>query len=406
MKAETFRAARDWLMEQKGRQVSLRDIWDQAVRDWTDKEVQRTYTTTYIWMTNQLGHFTLGFLVTFVFGWVAVLFGGPIPRDQFVRGWMLVLPAAQLVIWTGKELWDYHNAKKDADGTAFPLDGWAVILNVVTAIWFILCGIVVAYLSFISLYAALAAFYAGLVLSLLPAWYWLSHKLCFQKAALPYLSRLADFKGGSFAPPLDGSPPKDVEKIVGFLFSQNRFRHLFIFGKAGTGRTTLAVAVATERTFAVRSARYMSWSKFVEDAQKKIAEDVQKADHAQKKVVTDAQKEVVEGAQKKREPPMQDGRLVWLWEESDIVVLDDVVKVVGAESTPVDDIVKDLDRMPQVRKQLAARQTVWVLGPGLDGWVEALAPLLCAKRRECCVVELIPWDYKKPKTPFSDFSGV
>ena len=86
MKAEAFRAARDWLMEQKGRQVSPRDVWDQAVRDWTDKEVQRTYTTTYIWMTNQLGHFTLGFLVTFVFGWVAVLFGGPIPRDQVEPG--------------------------------------------------------------------------------------------------------------------------------------------------------------------------------------------------------------------------------------------------------------------------------------------------------------------------------
>lgn len=194
MKGKEFRAVRRRLMKAKGAQVSVDDVWAQAKRDWTDKEVQRTYTTTYIWMTNQLGHFTLGFLPTLVLGWGIMFALGPIPREQFVCGWMLVIPAVQFIGWVGKELDDYRRARNETGGTAFPFDGWAVLYDAMTAAWFILSGIIVAYLSFISLLGALVAFAIGLLLALIPAWYWLSRKLCFQKAALPYLSRLADFK--------------------------------------------------------------------------------------------------------------------------------------------------------------------------------------------------------------------
>jgi hypothetical protein len=379
MDAKAFRAARDDLMRRKGPAVSVRQLWEQAVRDWTDKEVQRTYTTTYIWMTNQLGHFTLGFLVTFLFGWFVVFFWGPFPREEFVCGGMLAIPAGQLLFWIGKEVWDYLRTEKATDGADFPFDNWAVAYNVATAVGFILAGIVVAYLSFISLRWALIAFAVGLLLALLPAKYWLSRKLCFQQAALPYLSRLADFKGGSFGSPENGSPPKnvnkDVDAIVGFLFSQNDFRHLFIFGAAGTGRTTLAVAIGTERTFAVRRARYMSWSKFAENAQRP-------------------------------EPAVQDGMHVWPWRESDIVILDDVVKVVNKESTPVRQIVADLNGLcTGVRRQLVCHQTVWVLGPEPDGWVEELAKALDVSLEECCKVHLMAWNYQKPKAPFSRWSG-
>jgi hypothetical protein len=370
MQAEAFRAAMRSLMDQKGPAVSVCDVWVQAKRDWADKEVQRTYTTTYIWMTNQLGHFTLGFLVTFMIGWVVVIVCGPIPREQFISGWMLAIPAAQLIIWVGKELLDYRNAKKETDGTAFPFDGWAVTYDVLTAVGFVLSGIVVSYLSFISLRAAVVVFFVGLLLALIPAKYWLSRKLCFQKAALPYLSRLADFKGGSFA------QPQDVDRIVGFLSGQSVFRHLFVFGETGTGRTTLAVAIATERTFVVRSARYMSWSKFVENAQREP------------------------------EPDVQDGMHIWPWRDSDIVILDDVVKAAGADSTSVQDIVKDLKRFPGVCQQLAARQTVWVLGPQPNGWATALGDALNVGRQECCEVQLMRWaGYQKPSVPFSRFSG-
>ena len=50
--------------------VTAGRILRQVHRDLYDKEVQHSYTTSYVWMTNQLGHFTLGLLLTFLIIWL------------------------------------------------------------------------------------------------------------------------------------------------------------------------------------------------------------------------------------------------------------------------------------------------------------------------------------------------
>jgi hypothetical protein len=238
--------------------VTARDILRQARRDLFDKEVQHTYTTSYDWMTNQVSHFGLGFLATFLLVWIVQIVhslyvcGLPptgiwlscaIEPHHFV-GWMLLVPAFEIALWARMEYKDYTSAKQDAKGNCFVFDARDVARDALTALWFIAAGMAVAYLSFIAWTFALAAFAGGAIVSLIPAGYWLSRKLCFQQAALPYLYRLADF-GNTFAP----RPEQGVATVNDYLTRARPIRHLLIFGVTGAGRTSLAVAIATEHTF-------------------------------------------------------------------------------------------------------------------------------------------------------------
>jgi hypothetical protein len=367
--------------------VTARDILRQARRDLFDKEVQHTYTTSYVWMTNQVSHFGLGFLATFLLVWIVQivhsLYVCGLPptgiwlscaiEPHHFGGWMLLVPAFEIALWARMEYKDYTSAKQDAKGNCFVFDARDVARDALTALWFIAAGMAVAYLSFIAWTFALAAFAGGAIVSLIPAGYWLSRKLCFQQAALPYLYRLADF-GSTFAP----RPEQGVATVNDYLTRARPIRHLLIFGVTGAGRTSLAVAIATEHTFFVHSARYMSWAKFVETAQIN-PEDV-----------------------------VQDGIWVWPWRESDIVVLDDVDKVIDGRSyTSPDHIVADLGKLPpEVASSLAVRQTIWVLGPDQAGWITKLSAALNIAPDEFCAVEVIPKTGRgKPRATFSHFSG-
>ena len=350
--------------------VTARDILRQAHRDLFDKEVQHTYTTSYVWMTNQVSHFGLGFLATFVIVWVVQIVHALCARGLTLTGigvscaiephhfggLMLLVPVLEVGLWALLEYKDYAAAKQDAKGNSFVFDGRDVAYDALTALWFITAGMVVAYLSFVAWTLALAAFVVGAIVALLPAGYWLSRKLCFQQAALPYLYRLADF-GSTFAP----RPKQGVETVTDYLTRARAMRHLLIFGTTGAGRTSLAVAIATEHTFCVRSARYLSWAKFVETAPINP------------------------------EDAVQDGIRVWPWRASDIVVLDDVVKVIeGRAHTSPDHIVADLGALPpDVVTSLAARQTIWMLGPDQSGWITKLSAALNVAPQEFCAVEVV-----------------
>jgi hypothetical protein len=388
MQADKVPAAMRALKSKLPPAVTARDILRQAHRDLFDKEVQHTYTTSYVWMTNQVSHFGLGFLATFVIVWIVQIVhalcacgltptgigvGCAIEPYQFIGGWMLLVPALEVTAWAVMEYNDYGAAKHDAKGNSFVFDGQDVAWDAFRALWFIAAGIAVAYLSFIAWTFALAAFVGGALVSLIPAGYWLSRKLCFQQAALPYLFRLADFSG-TFAPQAE----QGVATVTDYLTRARPMRHLLIFGTTGAGRTSLAVAIATEHTFAVRSARYLSWAKFVETAPINP------------------------------EDAVQDGIWVWPWRASEIVILDDVVKVIkGQSETSPDNIVDDLRKLPpEVVSSLAVRQTIWVLGPDQAGWITKLSAALNIAPDEFCTVEVIPKRGRgKPRATFSHFSG-
>lgn len=362
--------------------VSGRELWRQALKDFGGKEVQNGYTLTYVWMANQLGHFTLGFLLSFLLVWLVQLLlpsgccslspFSASPRDVQLSGtlcaWAIAIAAVQALGWVAKEIHDYRVARNGTLRNIFDFNGWDVFRDAATAVAFIGFGIAVAFSALLSWRLALWVFAGGLVLALIPARYWLQRKYCFQRGKLPFLFRLSDFEGRFRKP--------EQERSIDDLLAAppNAHRHLLIFGETGTGRTGLAVGILTEHLFKVRRARYMTWAKFIETATYR--------------------------------PDTQEAEQAWPWQDSDIVVLDDVVKMVGASVLDQPgQIAEQLGKLDEEHRdtttRLGRRSTVWVLGAASeeakDEWVQALAGALGVRQTDFMRAELVHPERKPPR---------
>ena len=365
--------------------ITPAELLSQVVADWLDKEVQAGYTYTYIWMTNQLGHFTLGFLPTLLVAWIIESawhwFGNsqPVPLR-----YLLVFPAALAVIWALKEVRDVVVAEKDAKKGTFPVDSSDLWKDAGTAVFFFWSGIIPATLGlFNPLYAVISFFILLPIAVVVPAWYWLTRKLCFQRGHMPYLARLADFtsrfqSGGAYL------GPKDILQFVADAAATERQgpSHLLIFGAIGTGRSTLAVAMATEHSFAVRPVRYTTWTKFLEVA------------HSDTN-------------------PTKDGdTTVWPWKSVDILVLDDVVDC-SPETFQVrlQEKRAELEAMnSDTRQNLKSRCVVWAMNAldndtsAAEQWIALLSQTFSMQPSEFGYVELMGFA-GKPRLPVSSLSG-
>ena len=345
--------------------VPLCQLLCQVRQDLFSKEAQTGYTYTYVWMANQVGHFTLGFLPTLLFTWFFVSIGWPLngscewTKDLCgpVLGlscWVYVLVLGEIAFWVFVEAWDVWAEWHNWHGP-FPFDFWDVFWDALTALLFIGFGLAVAFVSLKSWCLALLAFAAGLVVALLLAWYWLPRRFCFQRAKLPYLFRLADFGISDGA---GSTPGQTVAQIVEGLLrgGPGDPRHVLLFGRIGTGRTSLAVGIGTEYSFTVRRARYLTFAQFIEAAQDPPATN-----------------------------PSTDSTCnfqPWPWDNSDILILDDVVDVVNGQMVQTPGQICGLlaQLAASVPDKLACRRTVWVLGPADDAqaqvWARELANAL------------------------------
>lgn len=381
--------------------VTASQLFKQALEDIQGKEVQNGYTLTYVWMANQLGHFTIGFAGTLLLVWgVQVLLapclgcsvspflatretGGGLSDVRLqgaVCGWVIVVAVGHVLLWCAKEWWDYLRARNDAHGSAFDFKGIDVFLDAATAVGFIAIGIVVAFCSLLAWSLGLLAFVAGVLVALVPAHYWLSRKYCFQRAKIPYVFRLADF-GGTFDPGLKGPPGAAV--VDAFLHDPTkprpRPRHLLIFGEAHTGRTELSTGILTEHCFDVKKGRYLTWTKFVENAS--------------------------------MPPDQQEEEQSWPWQHSDIVVLDDVVSSVdGLALEAPADVAQQLAGLGQSTiDKLKDRQLVWVLGPADEKvrkeWRDALKGQFGDSDDDYCEVRLLAYNPRPRRKMISGFTG-
>ncbi len=366
--------------------VTAREVLSQAVADWLDKEVQAGYTYTYIWMTNQLGHFTLGFGPVLLFDWLArtiwfFCHRHDMPLPPYAPCISYGFAGLLALFWTAKEVRDVIVAQKQAAGHAFAVNSGDLWKDAGTAVFFFSCGIIPAALSFYNPGYALLSFAVLLPAAVVgPAWYWMSRKLCFQRAQLPFLARLADFTS-KFSAVAGRVGPREIEAfaLTPGPGPTGAFQHLLIFGAAGTGRSTLAVAICTEHTFEVQTGRYTTWSKF---------QDLDASGGA------------------------EDPKHVWPWRHADILVLDDIHE---RSTQEVDLVIDDIEG--QIRclkddtfKALRERRVVWVLGPilGDDGvpglWIEMFADCLDLDKSCFGVVEL-SGSFIPPKVPVSSLSG-
>lgn len=319
-------------------------IWPtQFWRDIFGKEVQSAATYSYLWMADQLGHVCLGIILQFVltFGLRELL--GPL----FGLGWMTPYWAngiALLAISVVVSLWEYRAysvAAADASSGLFPLDVPLLKRNAIIATAYMIFGVIVGYGFHLNEnWWGAALFLAMVAASILCAPPWLRQKVTWQKAALPYLFRLADSKCDIPQETADA-----LQKLIDDGPEQTGPRQILIVGPVGSGRTPMVCGVGTEMAFKNHKVRYLSFATLSD-----IAEQRQQEPDAEL-------------------PPIgawgPKNIFYWPWFEAEVLVIDDVSPMVDAamRQDGSDAFAAILaSGLGPVKAELSNRVTIWVFG--------------------------------------------
>ena len=371
--------------------LGIRRVATQSCHDlFGTKDVQDAITATYVWMADQIGHLTLGFVPTILLCWIASLLWHAIGWSE-TSGWrdviFVVLAALVIGVWASKELTDLKDTSGRTTGT-FPEDSGDIVWNVKTALLYFGIGDLLGLAAF--LWWVLVPIV--LVLALWPAlavtFWWLRRKLAFQQAGLPYLFRLANF-----ASKLDADLVKVVSDIANLKNRRTNFlavlvghdplprtdpqlRHLLISGPLGAGKTSLCVGMGTEFAFALGKGRYLSATKLVQLTTGDVGD------------VTDR--------------TYEDGLVLWNWRTCDFLIVDDVDAGVHApagmptvrslhliEPAILVDALSDANGQSMLT-WLGAKRSAWVLGDTTDvpAWRAAIAGLIGVQQAAIGLVEL------------------
>lgn len=344
-----------------------RDILHQIYLDLVDKEVQSAATYSYLWLADQAGHVCIGivchfiiyFLLSFVISSIipATYSGGEITHITIG----IVTLCICCIIFVLFELKAYSSVKKRATGL-FPLNRRGLKLNALTATFYLGLGAFVGLsfqLALIGLgfrafgepiQANMPLFLFGICLFLFallnfiwPIRFWLTQKIIWQKAGLPYLYRLANMPHTLLQ--------DDADTIYEILDQpappHSPARQIVIHGPPDSGRTQLAAGIGTEFAFRGRKVRYLTFEKF---------------------------KELLENNTQYSGPRNIN---YWPWEKSQILIIDDV--------TPYADEERKYDEtMHQFTSQLKNHHrpnltplshchTVWILGNNKhEKWMEKI----------------------------------
>jgi len=196
-------------------------------------DVYQSYTASYTWSSNQAAHLGLGFCA-------AALALGLVPWLAEHR-WIL------FVVYPLKEARDVVLAGRMAV-SPFPVPRAQVLVDAATDLAFVTMGIALAAMLPLEPGEAILWLCVLAALAFLAWRRFGPEKRAFDKSALPYLFRLGAFRA---------SWSVEEPAVRRFLRGEGP-RHLLLVGKAGSGRTTLAVAIGCEMTVRQGYARYCS----------------------------------------------------------------------------------------------------------------------------------------------------
>jgi hypothetical protein len=367
-------------------------ISDLARQFWVDifgKEVQSASTYSYTWMADQAGHLCIGiladFLATLLAGWALYGFGASYRQGDW-EGMLVTVAAVSL--W---ELSAYSSSRKDATGV-FPLDKKTLRENAIIATAYMALGALLGFALHQRATLALLIAIAVLVLVVVLAPRWLAQKITWQKAALPYLFRLADA-----LPTLAEEPARRLQELIdapappGDLVCQ-----VLIGGPIGSGRTAMATGIGTEFAFKRCKVRYLSFGALLEFA-----------------------------ASAKISPYPDDtgpaNIQYWHWFDAQVVIIDDIGPLIAASAATGDDSVVRFNKLlrtglASINDILARCHTIWVLGElsapaeagsggaTLDEFAKAVAefckspsPPLVVELARPSSVAMTPGEIRKPK---------
>jgi hypothetical protein len=316
--------------------ISYGELFEQFKADVYGKEVQSAATYSYMWMADQMGHVCLGIILNLAITagmlWLKENFGWP----SFAEIAGLIATIALVATW---EASTFFSAERGATGL-FPLGRKLLRDNAIIATAYMALGAFIVFFGFyIDLrWTQIAAIIACTIVAVWLAPGWLRQKIIWQKAALPYLSRLADMErtmGENAARKLQelidaGAPPRvnPVQVIIG--------------GPIGSGRTQLAAGVGTEFAFKKAKTRYISIQSLLEFAS---------------------------AAKPPNFPDDRGPRNVnyWPWSEAQVIIIDDVGPLITPQRNQHQDILQHFrgildDELRSIAPVLARCHTIWVIG--------------------------------------------
>jgi hypothetical protein len=333
--------------------LTFLDVLAQFKKDVFDKEVQSAATYSYLWLADQMAHIGLGLVLMVVLGLAAQVIWGPPLKENTLTGIYIVV--ALLCLFYEVEVYRAYSAK--ATGRFQP-DRRLLAENAAIAVFFMFLG---AQLGWAwdrtllqagagSLLDAHAVLIGALVLTVFVAFRWVRQKIVWQKAGMPYLSRLANIDPRTIS-------SEDAEKLEDYLDAYLHKKDVraaqtpvvVVEGPINASKTELACAIGTHAAFKNLTVRYVTFNKLAQMAAMAIDD---------------------------RGPP---NIVYWKWDESEVVVIDDI------HSGSHDKDYADLDEFKQIvekyglRGRFNGRITVWVLGPKNDemlpAWQEAIMQL-------------------------------
>jgi hypothetical protein len=282
------------------------------------------------------------------------------------------------VVFVGSwELSAYRSSVKKATG-AFPLDRKLLRDNAFVATAYMVIGALISLAfhlrglgpwpwgleSWLPLPAWATAWLLGIasiIAAILLAFPWLRQKIIWQKAALPYLSRLADA-----APTILDEDAKALQAIIdGGAPPHTAPRAVLVGGPIGSRRTDMAAAIGTEFAFKNCKVRYINLDALLEFAATASAPPPFPDDYGPKTIN------------------------YWPWSEAQVVIIDGVGPLIAAQDAELEANVKrfknllETDLKP-IGEVLRGCHTVWVVGdlrpnvtlaafgPRLKGFAESI----------------------------------
>ncbi|SMF51403.1 hypothetical protein SAMN06265365_11792 [Tistlia consotensis] len=316
-------------------------------RDIFGKEVQSAATYSYLWMADQMGHIAIGLLVQVVGYFVFNRLGTWVPGLAWLLAWAnglsFLLVSGVVSFW---EFRAYSVSRREAANLQFPLDNDLLRRNAVIAAVYMIIGALVGYDVNLRTPGAWTWFWnvvlflgaMGICVAAAPPW--LRQKIVWQKAALPYLARLADLRAQ-----IDEEVAEQLRRLIAAPFDSSRPRQIMVVGPIGSGRTPMVCGLGTELAFKGKKVRYCSFDTLMEISDQY---DLPRPDGL---------------------PPMGSwgpkNIYYWPWFEAETLIIDDISPIISTaiERFGPQAFTEILDiGLKQAAGQICNRNTVWVFG--------------------------------------------